>query len=209
VSEMSLESGEEDIPIRPLPVGSPGRKSSGWFGMMTLIVTEASLFVYLLFSYFYFALWSSSRFLPKDLPKFGLSAPDTVILLLSSVVVWWGEKGARKGNRRQLSLGLLGGIGLGAVFVGVQLLEWAGKPYRFNSSTYSSLYFTITGFHLVHVVVGMLVLLVLLVWSLLGYFDSKRYAPVAIGAIYWHFVDVVWLAVFFTIYVTPYLGAGQ
>jgi cytochrome c oxidase subunit 3 len=95
---------------------------------------------------------------------------------------------------------------LGAIFVGVQLLEWSRKPYQFNSSAYSSLYFTITGFHLAHVVIGMLVLLVLSVWSLLGYFDSKRHAPVAIGAIYWHFVDVVWLVVFFTIYVTPYLG---
>jgi len=204
--DLSLQYGEEDIAVRPLPVGSPGRKSSGWFGMMTLIATEASLFVYLLFSYFYFALWSDGAFLPKDPPKFNLSGPDTVILLLSSVVVWWGEKGARKGHRRQLSLGLLGGIVLGAIFVGVQLIEWSGKPYQFNSSAYSSLYFTITGFHLAHVVIGMLVLLVLLVWSLLGHFDSRRHAPVAIGAIYWHFVDAIWLAVFFTIYVTPYLG---
>lgn len=52
----------------------------------------------------------------------------------------------------------------------------------------------------------MLVLATLFVWSLFGYFDARRHAPVAIGAIYWHFVDAVWLAVFFTIYVTPYLG---
>ena len=55
-------------------------------------------------------------------------------------------------------------------------------------------------------VIGLLVLSGLLVWSQLGYFDSKRHAPVAIGAIYWHFVDAVWIAVFFTIYVSPYLG---
>ncbi|MBZ9673668.1 heme-copper oxidase subunit III [Mesorhizobium sp. ES1-3] len=206
MADLSLRPGEEHMHIGPLPVGSAGRKSSGWFGMITLIATEASLFLYLLFSYFYFAIWSNGAFLPDALPKFELSGPDTMILLLSSVAVWWGEKGARKGSRLQLSLGLFGGIVLGAVFVGVQLLEWAGKPYRFSSSPYSSLYFTITGFHLAHVVVGMLVLLVLLVWSLLGYFDAKRHAPVAIGAVYWHFVDAVWLAVFFTIYVTPHLG---
>jgi cytochrome c oxidase subunit III len=206
MADLSLLYGEEDIEIGLLPVGSAGRKSSGWFGMMTLIATEASLFVYLLFSYYYFVIWSDGAFLPKDLPKFELSGPDTIILLLSSVAVWWGEKGARNGSWRRLSLGLLGGIVLGAVFVSVQLVEWSNKPYHFNSSPYSSLYFTITGFHLAHVVVGMLVLLVLLVWSMLGYFDSKRHAPVAIGAVYWHFVDAVWLAVFFTIYVTPYLG---
>ena len=206
MTDIGLEQGEEDMPLRALPVGSPGRKSSGWLGMMTLIVTEASLFLYLLFSYFYFAIWSEGGFLPKDLPKFNLSGPDTVILLLSSVAVWWGEKGARVGCRRQLSLGLVGGIVLGAIFVGVQLLEWAGKPYRINTSAYGSLYFTITGFHLAHVVVGMAGLVVLLVWSLLGYFDAQRHAPVAIGAVYWHFVDAVWLAVFFTIYVSPHLG---
>ena len=161
---------------------------------------------YLLFSYYYFVIWSAGAFLPKDLPKFALSGSDTIILLLSSAAVWWGEMGARIGNQRRLSLGLFGGIALGAVFVGVQLIEWSGKPYQFNSSPYSSLYFTITGFHLAHVIIGLLVLLVLLVWSFLGYFDSKRHAPVAIGAVYWHFVDAVWLAVFFTIYVTPYLG---
>jgi heme/copper-type cytochrome/quinol oxidase subunit 3 len=191
---------------RPLPVGSPGRKSSGWYGMMALIVTEASLFLYLLFAYFYFAIWTDSGFLPAKLPTFELAAPDTLVLLTSSVAVWWGERGARKGSRTQLAIGLVVTLVLGAIFVGVQLLEWTQKPFHFNQTTYSSLYFTITGFHMAHVVVGMLVLLVLLFWSLFGYFDAHRNAPVAIGAIYWHFVDAVWLAVFFTIYVTPYLG---
>ncbi|WDR02208.1 cytochrome c oxidase subunit 3 [Devosia algicola] len=206
MDDARLRTGEEPFPSRALPIGSPGRKSSGWYGMMMLITTEASLFVYLLFSYFYFAIWSGGSFLPSELPKFNLSAPDTAILLLSSVVVWWGEKGARKGSHTQLSLGLLAGIVLGTIFVGVQIMEWADKPYQLNTSSYSSLYFIITGFHMVHVVVGMLILLALLVWSLLGYFDRQRHAPVVIGAIYWHFVDAVWIAVFFTIYVSPHLG---
>jgi cytochrome c oxidase subunit 3 len=190
----------------PLPVGSPGRKSGGWFGMIALIVTEASLFLYLLFSYYYFALWGSGAFVPTPLPKFDLSAPDTAVLLLSSVSVWWGERGIRRGSRRQTAIGLVVTLLLGLVFVSVQLVEWAKKPFHFNQSTYSALYFTITGFHLAHVVAGMIILAVLLIWSQLGYFDARRNVPVAIGAIYWHFVDAVWLAVFFTIYVTPYLG---
>ena len=101
MTDLSFQIGEEDIEIGLLPVGSAGRKSSGWFGMMTLIATEASLFVFLLFSYYYFVIWSHGTFLPKDLPKFELSGPDTIVLLLSSVVVWWGEKGARIGSRRR------------------------------------------------------------------------------------------------------------
>jgi len=196
----------ESLHVGPLPVGSPQAKSSGWFGMMTLIVTEASLFLYLLFSYFYFAIWDTHGFLPARRPTFELSAPDTVVLLLSSVLVWWGERGARAGRRRQLAFGLAGGLVLGGIFVGVQLVEWAEKPLHFDTSPYSALYFTITGLHLAHVVIGMMVLLALLVWSLLGMFDARRYAPVSIGAIYWHFVDAVWLAVFFTLYITPYLA---
>jgi heme/copper-type cytochrome/quinol oxidase subunit 3 len=190
----------------PLPVGSPGHKAGGWFGMMTLIVTEASLFLYLLFSYYYFALWGNGAFVPSPLPKFELALPDTAILLLSSLTVWWGERGTRKSSRRQIALGLIATIVLGAVFVAIQLIEWAQKPFHFNSSAYSALYFTVTGFHMVHVVVGLIILASLLVWDWLGYFDRRRHAPFAIGAVYWHFVDVVWLAVFFTIYVTPHLG---
>lgn len=206
MTDAKMAESEQDMVLRALPIGSPGRKSSGWYGMMMLIATEASLFVYLLFSYFYVAIWSGKGFLPNTLPKFNLSAPDTIILLLSSVLVWWGEKGIRQGNSRQLAAALAGAIVLGGIFVGVQVLEWADKPFALNTSSYSSLYFVITGFHLVHVAVGMLVLLALLIWSMLGYFDSQRHAPVTIGAVYWHFVDAVWLAVFFTIYISPYLA---
>ena len=95
---------------------------------------------------------------------------------------------------------------MGAVFVGVQGLEWHNKPYGFDSHPYASLYFTITGFHMAHVVAGLLVLLALAVWTALGYFDRTRHAVVSIGALYWHFVDAVWIAVFLSLYVTPYLA---
>ncbi len=88
-------------------------------------------------------------------------------------------------------------------------LEWHNKPFSLSSSTYSSLYFTITGFHMAHVAVGLLMLGALLLWSALGMFDRWRHAPISIGAIYWHFVDAVWIAVFLTFYATPYLGLGH
>lgn len=190
----------------PLPVGSTGRKAGGWYGMVALIVTEGSLFLYLLFAYYYFALWSGGHFVPEPLPRLDLAAPDTLVLLLSSGTVSWAERGARRSDRRQTMLGLMLTLLLGSIFVGVQLVEWAKKPFHFNQTTYSALYFTTTGFHMAHVVAGLIILLVLLLWSRLGYFDARRDLPLTIGATYWHFVDVVWLAVFFTIYITPLLG---
>jgi len=189
-----------------LPVGSIGHKAFGWWGMVTIIMTEGSLFGYLLFSYYYFAVQYGREWLPDKLPEFRLSVPNTVILILSSVAVWWGERGIRRGSRGQLALGLAISLILGTIFVGIQLLEWHEKPFTLSSSSYGSLYFTITGFHMVHVIVGEIVLAFVLIWSLLNYFDSERHAAVSVGGVYWHFVDVVWLAVYATLFLSPRLS---
>lgn len=188
-----------------LPVGSIGRHAFGWWGMITLIMTEAALFSYLLFSYYYFDAQYGRSWLPDELPAFKLSGPNTIILVASSLALWWGESAMKRGDRRALALGLAAGVTLGLVFVGVQLAEWASKPFTLSSSTYGSVYFTLTGFHMAHVVAGEIMLVALLAWTLLGYFDDRRNAAVSTGILYWHFVDAVWLAVFFTIYVTPHL----
>ena len=94
---------------------------------------------------------------------------------------------------------------LGVCFVVIQLHEWNIKTYDMTTNLYDSLYFTITGFHMLHVFIGLIILLLLLLWLALGYFDDRRYAAVTIGGLYWHFVDVVWLFVFTTLYLTPYL----
>lgn len=120
--------------------------------------------------------------------------------------MWWGERGIERGRRWQLVAGLLLSLLLGIAFIVLEGIEWAGKPYTLSSSVYSSLYFTITGFHLAHVLVGLLILAVLLLWTSLDYFDEHRHSAVSIGVIYWHFVTVVWLAVFFTFYIVPRLG---
>ena len=206
MAEMTAQAPGRRLVIGPLSVGSIDRRASGWWGMLTLILTEAFLFAYLLFSYYYFAVQYGRPWLPAELPSFRLSGPNTVILIVSSIAVWFGERGTRRGSRWQQVLGLLAGLVLGVVFVGIQLREWMDKPFGLASHSYGSLYFTVTGFHMAHVVAGLVVLAALALWSALGYFDRARMAPVTIGAIYWHFVDAVWLTVFFTFYVTPHLG---
>jgi cytochrome c oxidase subunit III len=192
-----------------LPVGSIGRHANGWWGMMMLIVTEGALFVYLLFAYYYTAVQHSPGWLPERLPDFKLSLPDTIILILSSVVVWRGESLLKRGGSGgATAIYLAVGALMGIVFVAIQALEWAGKSFTPFTGSYGSLYFTITGFHMLHVIAGVLILLTLSLWCALGYFNRIRSAPVTIGAIYWHFVDAVWLVLFFTFYVTPRLGLG-
>ncbi|HEY4075481.1 MAG TPA: cytochrome c oxidase subunit 3 [Rhizomicrobium sp.] len=191
-----------------LPVGAMDMRASGWWAMIFTVFTEASLFAYLLFSYYYLAV---QPHLPDTFPEGGqpdlsLALPNTIILILSSVAVGWAQLGIEHGSKKRLVLGLGSGAVLGLAFLTMQYFEWAQKPFGLSSTPYSSLYFVITGFHMAHVVVGVAMLLALTWWSQKGYFNSRRFAHIHIGALYWHFVDVVWLAVFFTFYITPLLG---
>jgi len=196
---------ETIIPDRRLPVGSAGHLASGWWGMLTLILTEGALFAYLFFSYFYLASHALGQWPPGGAPKLDISIPGTLILIAGSIVVWWGERGIERGSRRRLILGLSAALILGIVFIAMQLFEWHRQPFTLSTDVYSSLYFTITGTHILHVVVGLLMLAVLLLWSVLGHFDAERHAAASIGVLYWHFVTVVWLAVFFIFYIAPRL----
>lgn len=193
------------IPRDPLPLGACGKNSVGWWGVLCLIATEGSLFAYLLFSYAYLAVQRGPAWLPEAHPSISLSGPNTVILLLSSVAVWWGEEGVKKQKRGQHVAGFLIGIVLGVIFLVVQLFEWKAKPFGLSTGSYGSLFFTITGFHMVHVIVGLCLLAAVLAWSLMGYFSPRHHARVTVVAIYWHFVDAVWLCVFSTFYLSPYL----
>jgi len=194
----------ETIPAsQRLPVGAMRHQAPGWWGVWCLIATEAALFAYLLFSYFY--LWAQSHgghWVPET-PPLKIALPNTIILIASSFVLYWGESGIRKGKRLRLVLGVLIALVMGIVFVGLQGMEWHSKKFSLSDSAYASSYFTTTGFHMAHVVVGLLVLATLLLWSLLGKFGPERHAAVSIGALYWHFVDVVWLFVFTTYYLLP------
>jgi cytochrome c oxidase subunit 3 len=190
---------------RPLPVGSEGKRAGGWWGLLALIVTEGALFGYLLFSYFYLASQTQQHWPPEGLPPLGIASLNTAILLASSVFVWAGERCIRRSQLQWSLASMALAILLGAGFVMIQFREWSHKSYDMTTNLYDSLYFTITGFHLLHVIVGLAILFLLLLWTALGYFDDRRYAAVTIGGVYWHFVDVVWLFVFTTLYLTPYL----
>jgi cytochrome c oxidase subunit III len=176
---------------------------SGWFGMWWLVATEGALFAYLLFSYFYSFLQATGPWPPNGPPPLTLALPNTFVLLASSIAVALSERGLRANRRPVLIAGLLVAFVLGAIFVGVQLKEWSNKPFSLSSHLYGSFYFIITGFHMAHVVVGLLVLAALALWAYRGHFDRIRHEPVSIGALYWHFVDAVWLAVFTTFYLVP------
>ena len=192
---------EEALPF----AAESGRHSPGWWGMVAVLVTEGSLFVLLLFSYIYTGSFDHTHWMVDGPPELKLALPNTVILLVSSATVWWAEKGIKSGRRGQLRAGLTATLLFGIVFATIQGLEYANKKFGPSRDAYSSLFYTITGFHFAHVIVGLIMLATVLVWASIGAFNEKRHLAVTNVALYWHFVDAVWLAVFTTLYLAPHL----
>jgi heme/copper-type cytochrome/quinol oxidase subunit 3 len=180
-------------------------QSSGRWAMRLLIATEASFFAYLLFSYFYLGSMAT-RWPPDGAPSLSIAGPDTVILLLSSCTLWWAEKGIEHGGQAQLRAGLAITFVLGTLFLALQAVEWSHKTLTPQASAYGSLFFTVTGFHGAHVAAGLVMNLVVQVWTWQGAFSAERHGFVSNAALYWHFVDVVWIVVFVSLYLIPRLA---
>ena len=196
-------------PNLDLPVGSMGRHANGWWGMIMLIVTEAALFGYLLFAYYYLAVQHGREWLPAVLPGWQWSIPETLVLLLSAAVVWAAERRlTRNGSDLSLVLMLIAAALLGVVFLVLEVFDWVSESFTPYTDSYGSLFFAITGIHFLHLFVGVLILFVLALWAGLGYFDRRRTAILMIGALYWYFVSLSWLVFFFTLYVSPRLSVG-
>jgi heme/copper-type cytochrome/quinol oxidase subunit 3 len=183
-----------------------GARRPGAWGMALLIATEASLFGYLLFSYFYVAALSRGAWPPEGPPDLRLALPNTIVLLASSGTMYWAESGIRLGRTGRLRIGLAVTLLLGALFLTVQGIEYAQNPLRPTTNAYGSLFFTVTGFHSAHVAVGLLMIAVVTLRALLSHFRTGRHEAVTYVSWYWHFVDVVWLAVFTSLYLSPRFG---
>ena len=192
-----------------LPVGPVGRQGLGYWGVATLVATEAALFTYLLFAYYYLGATAQPGWIAEAHPALKLALPNTILLLASSLVAWYGERGVLQRRRAQALLGFGAVLIMGTVFVCIQWLEWQAKPFALGASSYSSLYFITTGFHIAHVLAGLLAMAALLIWTALDYFSPRRRLTVSAGVLYWHFVDIVWIFIFITYYITPYLGFGK
>lgn len=200
-----MAEAREQLLAQPLPMEGSGKLAGGWWGVLALVVTEGSLFGYLLFTYFYLSVQAEQEWPPEGLPNLLLPGINTAILVASSICVWVSEWWIKRKRMRASIVAMAFAIMLGISFVGIQLFEWSHRGYGVTSTLYGSLYFTITGFHMLHVVVGLVILMLLLVWISFSYFNEERHAAVTIGGIYWHFVDIVWLFVFATLYLFPYI----
>jgi cytochrome c oxidase subunit 3 len=138
------------------------------------------------------------------IPTWGIPALNTVILLSSAGTLTWAHWGLKKGNRKQLIVGLVLTIILGFTFEGFQIHEYI-EAYQdlhltLASGIYGTTFFTLTGLHAMHVTVGALMLTVILLRCLRGHFLPQHHFAFEAVSWYWHFVDVVWLFLFVFVY---------
>jgi heme/copper-type cytochrome/quinol oxidase subunit 3 len=194
---------------KDLPVGPVGRHGVGWWGVGAMVASEAALFGYLLFAYYYTGASALPGWLLEPAPKLIPALPATFLLLASSFAAWFGEAGVKEGNRTKALIGLGAAFLMGTIFALVQFYEWSEKTYGIGTSSYASLYFTTTGLHMAHVLIGLVILAAMFGWTAFDFFSPRRRIVVSAGVLYWHFVDVVWLFVFTTYYLTPYLGFAR
>lgn len=182
------------------------------FGMFTFLASEVMLFAGLIGGYIVLRKSLGPAFVPELAPKLPIQQTliASVFLISSSFTCIWGERRAIKGKRATWPLFIT--ILLGAIFLANQAREWhhlKEEGLWFNTfGTYASTFFVITGFHGFHVFVGLVLLSVTWLLSLMGKFDGHNINFFDCVALYWHFVDIVWLFVFTILYVPfliPYL----
>ncbi len=205
MSTVAAGAAEVAPPTRPPAINVGVGRSLGWWGMITLIATEAMVFALLLFSYFYLRAQSSSW------PLGGIEKPDllepsirTVLLLGSSIPVHFAERAIKRGEpRRMLVLFAVAWVMAGVFLVG-HFLEYADLWDKFRPSTnaYGSLFYSITMLHALHLIVGMTMVAYIWIRGLRGRYDEHRHVAVETTAMYWHFVDAVWIAVFASLYLS-------
>lgn len=180
------------------------RRGTG--GMILTIATEASLFVILFVAYFYLAE-GGWRWLREEPPKLTLAFVMLGLLLTSSLVLHWGEQQLKSRRFGVARVALAGTVLIGLCFVGVQVLEYRNhlRTLTPRTNVYGSIFYTITSFHAAHVIVGLLMLSYVLILPRLEPVDRPPYRPYHNVALYWHFVDVVWIFVVAFLYVAPNL----
>jgi heme/copper-type cytochrome/quinol oxidase subunit 3 len=208
VTEVAVSATNTGIPGEVLSEHASGPRSFAWWGMALLIATESTLFALLIASYFYLRFRSGPVW-----PPGGIRKPELPLVLIMSAILWssslpvhLADRGIRKGKQSALRLGLLLGFLLGLTFILLQVIvEYPKVLEEFSPRTnvYGSLFFTITGFHGAHVVIGLGFSLWTQIRAWTDAFDETRHVTVQNFAMYWHFVDIVWIFVLATLYLSP------
>jgi cytochrome c oxidase subunit III len=174
-----------------------------FLGMLLFIISEIMLFGAFFTAYFFIRVVNHADWFPihgKALPV-AIAGVNTGILLSSSLTMHWALEGARNENKRAMRIGLLTTFLLGLTFLTVQINEYIHVGFAPHDNAQGSIFYGLTGLHGAHVFIGLTLLAMATIRAFRGHYSAKEHRGVEVPGIYWHFVDVMWVFVFSTIYV--------
>jgi cytochrome c oxidase subunit III len=171
-------------------------------GVLLFIISEAMLFGSFFTAYFFIRVVGNEQWPPPpfDFPV-NIALMNTFILVFSSVVVHWALVSIKRGNRAGLQAGLAITFLMGATFLATQVNEYFKAGFSIHDGSFASVFYGLTGLHGLHVFVGLTLLAIMNIRTLRGHFSPEAHMGVEMAGIYWHFVDVMWIIVFLTVYI--------
>ena len=182
--------------------GEPKQLSRGLVGMWSLIVAESAIFAIFVAAYVFYI----GKSLDGPTPSQVLTVPviSTICLLSSSLTIHWATAALRKGNSALFNLFWVATLALGAIFLIGTAREWRHLIYDENFTIHTNLfgtsYYALVGLHASHVTVGLVGLTTVMILALLGKVKTQNVERCEVLALYWHFVDAVWVVVFTVVY---------
>jgi cytochrome c oxidase subunit III len=193
------------IDVSHFPALHSGHRSPLWWAMVGLITIEIVVFTTLISSYLYL------RFHAPEWPPAGAEPPElmlptvnTLILIGSSISMWWADRGIEDhGDERRLKIGLALAMAFSFIFLVLKVVEYRDVEYSWASHAYGSIIWTMIIFHSAHVLSVFLKGVVVEILAFRGHFTKERHLGVQINGLYWHFVVVIWIPLYFTIYWVP------
>jgi cytochrome c oxidase subunit III len=189
----------------PPPANRSSRVEPQLLGMLLFIISEVMVFGAFFTAYFFIRVVQGEQWFPFDefeLPK-AVAGVNTAILLSSSLTMHWALESAKHGNRAGMRAGLLVTTLLGSTFLFVQINEYVNlsqenmTPQAFAQGT---IFYGLTGLHGAHVFIGLTLLVMATTRAFRGHYSPEEHRGVEVPGIYWHFVDVMWVIVFSTVY---------
>lgn len=195
-----LAAGGHDAPVHG---HAQEGTNTALMGMLLFIASEVMFFSGLFAAYFTVKgmndVWPPQGF-GEHIEPFPLPAILTAVLIISSFTMQWAVSAIRRGDRQGMVRGLAVTMILGIIFLIGQLYDYSTLGFGINSGIYGSLFFTLTGFHGAHVFGGVLGIFVVTSRGASGQFSAKHHVAVEAVSAYWHFVDIVWIVLFTTLY---------
>jgi cytochrome c oxidase subunit 3 len=172
------------------------------FGFVVFLLSESVIFLSFFAAYIVYKT-TSLNWLPDGVTGLEIKEPtiNTVILVSSSFTIYIAEKSLHKKQLWGFRAFWLLTIAMGSYFVYGQAVEWSGLAFGFGDGVFGGSFYLLTGFHGLHVLTGVLLQLIMLVRSFLPNEYDKGLYGIEATSLFWHFVDVIWIALFTLIYV--------